>query len=150
MLKYLIMAATLLGLESCATVDQALAPQPGLDTISITAGPHYGASRQVSELMISSDGRVRFQGRRSSEVKSLIVGQEGYQGVAAALASYRLPNAIPACSEWMTHADSYTIVWTDPTGASTTLEHYAGAMCPESQELTRILMTIPTMLGVAD
>ena len=150
MLKYLILAATLLGLASCATANEALAPQPGHDTISIASGPRYGASRPVSEIVISSDGRVRTRGRRSNEVNTLILGPERYQRVAAALAPYRSPNAIPACSEWMTHADSYTIVWTDRSGESTTLEHYAGAMCPESQELTRILMTIPATLGIAD
>jgi hypothetical protein len=153
MLKYLILAATLLGLASCATADEVLAPQPGHDTIRITAGPCNGAC-PIYDLVISSDGLVRFRGgrddTRSGEVKIQDVGQERYQAVTDALTPYRPPNAIPTCSVWMTSSEFYTIVWTDPSGASTTLGHYGGFTCSESQELTRILMTVPAMLGIAD
>lgn len=153
MLKYLILAATLLGLASCATADEALAPPPGLDAIRLTAGPCSGAY-PMYDLVISSDGLVRFRGgrddTRSGEVKTRDVGQERYQAVTDALTPYRPPNAIPACSGLTTSAESYNIVWMDSSGATATLGHYGGFTCRQSQELTRILMAIPAMLGIAE
>jgi len=159
MLKYLVVAVSLLGLVSCATANEALVPQPGHDTISITAGPCNGPC-PIYELMISSDGLVRFQaghegygGRDRAnfrQIEARMVVPERFEAVADALAPYRPPNAIPACSELTTSAESYNIVWTDSSGATATLGHYGGFTCPQSQELTRILMAIPAMLGIAE
>jgi hypothetical protein len=159
MLKYLIVAASLLGLVSCVTANEALIPQPGQDTISINAGPCSGTC-PIYELMISSDGLVSFQaghegygGRDRTnfrQVRAIKVVPEQFEAVAKALEPYRPPNAVPACSELTTSAEIYTIVWTDRTGATATLGHYGGFTCPESEELTRVILAIPAMLGIAD
>lgn len=152
MLRMVLLGCVLAVLAACATTDDALLPQPGYDSISLTVGPCYGPC-PIYDLVIASDGSVRFRDRDYQgprRLKRRDVGAERYQAVAEALAPYRPPNRLPECLISSTDAQEYTIVWTSPSGGSETLPHYSGDTCPESEELTQVLQTVPALAGVAD
>lgn len=148
----ILLPIVLLGLMACASGPTEL-PQSGYDKISISVGACYGPCPMYN-LVIASNGSVRFQdwgyqGPRGT-VKTRTLGTEGYEAVADALAAYRPPNALPECLESETDAQDFTIVWTDRSGSSASLYHYGGDVCPASEELTRVLYTIPALSGVSE
>ncbi|WP_125256786.1 DUF6438 domain-containing protein [Brevundimonas fluminis] len=150
--KHLLIVAVLTGLASCATVGDELAAEPGHDVIRVSVGPCYGPC-PIYDLVIASNGVARFRARtfqRAGRVQTRVVGVERYEAVATALAAYRPPNTLPPCGEGWTDAQEYTITWTDRSGETVQLDHYSGDGCPESEALTDVLLTIPTVAGVAD
>lgn len=151
MLKAITASALLLGLAACATAPTGEAP--GGETIRLSVGPCFGFC-PVYSVQVAPDGAVRFEGERHTTVQGLkekTVSPGAYQAVARSLASWRPATGTSAeteCEQRASDLPSYTVVWTSPAGAATTLRHDGGCMSPRNAQLKAVLQDIPAKLGI--
>ena len=154
MLKALAASALLLGLSACATpaMDGGGQASRG-ETISLAVGPCFGFC-PVYSLSVAPDGAVRFEGERHTTVvgvKEKTVSPQAYQAVARSLASWRPASGTTAqteCDQRASDLPTYTVVWTDGAGETTTLNHDGGCMSETNSRLKAALQAIPGQLGV--
>lgn len=152
MLKGLIGIVLASLLNACAMTPASIVPRAGVDTITVDFGACYGPC-PIFTLTIASDGEVRFMDRgqhRDEAVQRIVVEPSRYERVAAALAQYQPPHQLPACRTMVTDSQDFTVTWTNRSGATTTLHHYAGDTCEADEALTQVLLAIPDLVGVSD
>jgi len=153
MFKALAASALLLGLAACATPMDGGGETAEGETISLAVGPCFGFC-PVYSVSAAPDGAVRFEGERHTTVvglKEKTVAPGAYQAVARSLAPWRPASGTTAqteCEQRASDLPTYTVVWTDGAGQTTTLNHDGGCMSETNRRLKAALQAIPSQLGV--
>ena len=153
MLKALAASALLLGLAACATPAMDGGQSAQGETISLAVGPCFGFC-PVYSVSVAADGAVRFEGERHTTVVGVeekTVSPAAYQAVARSLATWRPASGTSAqteCEQRASDLPTYTVVWTNAAGETTTLNHDGGCMSETNSRLKAALQAIPGQLGV--
>jgi len=153
MLKALAASALLMSLTACATPAMDGGDPVQGETISLAVGPCFGFC-PVYSVSVAPDGAVRFEGERHTTVvgvKDKTVSPQAYQAVARSLAEWRPASGTSAqteCEQRASDLPTYTVVWTDAAGQTTTLNHDGGCMSETNSRLKAALQAVPGQLGV--
>ena len=146
------LACTLLALGACATVSPSEAAGPA--EIMIAAGPCFGACPTYSA-RVDASGAGHFTGTRFTRVtgnRDFAIDPAAFRRIAAALAPYRpaRDRAIgpEECARFHTDAPSWTVRWTDRSGARVSLHLNLGCTDARYQPMADAIRSVGTMLGI--
>ncbi|MDC7684198.1 DUF6438 domain-containing protein [Asticcacaulis sp. BYS171W] len=142
-----------LGLSACATMSGDPLPTGDKETISYSVGPCFGFC-PVYSVEVTSSGHLTYSGERHTAelgAKTRDAGGDAYNRVSRALAAYRPAAGTTVhtdCDQRVSDLQTYTITWTAPDGAKTTLIHDKGCRSPKNDVLNKVMEGLPTQLGI--
>lgn len=122
--------------------------------ISVSVGPCFGFC-PVYSVSVKSDATVAFEGKRHTALlgqRNLIGSPAAYAKLEAELAPFRPANGRTErtrCDVEASDMSNFQIVWTDPDGSKTVLDHSLGCRSATNDRLNAVLRQAPNTLSIS-
>lgn len=146
-----------LALAACANQNGnpvSSTPPVSQKEISFTVGPCFGFC-PVYSVSVKADATVAFEGKRHTAhlgQRNLTADRTAFAKLEAELAPFRPATGSTdrtKCDVEASDMSDYHIVWTDPDGSKTVLDHSLGCRSAANDQLNAVLRQAPDRLGIS-